>query len=66
MNDDFLNLERSTELSLEQEFQMKIFEQSAQFMSHEQALSLLMEASKLLMVKDNIIRELMKQNLSSY
>lgn len=66
MDNDFFNLTDSTQLTLEQEFQMKLFEQSAERMSHEQALSLLMEASKLLMVKDNIIKELMRQNLSSY
>lgn len=66
MDNDFFNIKDSTQLSLEQEFQMKLFEQSAERMSHEQALSLLMEASKLLMVKDNIIRELMRQNLSSF
>lgn len=56
-------LNQSLTLSLEQEFQMKVFQESAQNMSREQALSLLVEASRLLMVKDNLIRNLVKSNL---
>jgi hypothetical protein len=50
-------------LSLEQEFTMKIFEESVQTMDSEDMRSLLLEASKLLMVKDNIIKGLMKQSI---
>lgn len=49
------------ELTLEQEFDMRVFEQSAQEMSRDQAVSLLMQASRLLMIKDNVIRDLMKK-----
>jgi stalled ribosome alternative rescue factor ArfA len=36
-------------------------EQSAQDMSREQAISLLLETARLLMIKDNAIRSLVKQ-----
>lgn len=62
MNADFPNFELNLDLSLEQQFKMKIFEQSIATMNSEEARSLLLEASKLLMVKDNIIKSLMKNN----
>lgn len=49
------------ELSLEQQFQMRLVEESLNKMSHEQALDLLRQASRLLMVKDNVIRDLMRR-----
>lgn len=49
------------ELSLEQQFQMRLVEESLNKMSHEQALDLLRQASRLLMVKDNVIRDLMRK-----
>ncbi|UZQ55620.1 NblA/ycf18 family protein [Trichothermofontia sichuanensis B231] len=49
------------ELSLEQQFQMRLVEESLNKMSHEQALDLLLQASRLLMVKDNVIRDLMRR-----
>ena len=42
---------------------MRLFEKSVQAINLEEARSLLREASKLLMVKDNIIKGLMKQEL---
>jgi hypothetical protein len=62
MNADFPNFELNLDLSLEQQFNMKLFEQSIAAMNSEEARSLLLEASKLLMVKDNIIKGLMKNN----
>ncbi len=55
---------QSLQLSLEQEFQMKVFQETAQNMSREQALSLLVEASRLLMIKDNVIKNLVKNDLN--
>ena len=49
-------------LSLEQEFKIKSFENSLQKMNPQEMRSLLMEASKLLLVKDNIIKGLIKNN----
>jgi hypothetical protein len=48
------------ELTLEQQFQMKLMEQSAQQMSREQMQDLLIQAARLLMLKDNAIRDLIK------
>lgn len=48
------------ELSLEQQFQMRLMEQSAQQMTREQMQDLLIKAARLLMLKDNVIRDLIK------
>ncbi len=50
----------SFELSIEQQFQMRLMEESAQKMSREQMRDTLIQAARLLMVKDNVIRNLMK------
>ncbi|HEY9675228.1 MAG TPA: NblA/ycf18 family protein [Waterburya sp.] len=50
----------SFELSLEQQFQMRLMEESAQKMTREQMQDLLIQAARLLMVKDNVIRDLIK------
>lgn len=55
------DFELNMDLTLEQKFTMRLFEESIQAMNPEEARSLLVEASKLLMVKDNIIKGLMKQ-----
>ncbi|MGK7877006.1 MAG: NblA/ycf18 family protein [Xenococcaceae cyanobacterium] len=54
----------SIELTLEQQFQMKLMQKSAKNMSREQALDLLIQASRLLMIKDNVIRQLIKEVMS--
>jgi hypothetical protein len=51
------------ELSLEQEFQMRLIQESAQNMSREQMQDLLIQTSKLLMLKDNAIRNMMKKGM---
>lgn len=53
--------QNSYELTIEQQFQMRLMEESAQNMSREQALDLLVQASQLLMVKDNVIRNLLQR-----
>ncbi len=50
----------SFELSLEQQFQMRLMEESAQKMTREQMQDLLIQAARLLLVKDNVIRDLIK------
>lgn len=50
----------SFELTLEQQFQMRLMEQSAQQMTREQMQDLLIQSARLLMLKDNVIRDLMK------
>jgi hypothetical protein len=63
MNNNSFDLNINTNLSLEQEFKMQIFGRTVESMNPNEARSLLLEASKLLMVKDNIIKELIKQSL---
>jgi hypothetical protein len=62
MDTNFSNLNLNLELTLEQQFQMRLFENSIGNISLEQAQSLLLDVSRLLMVKDNIIRGLIKQD----
>ena len=50
----------SCNLTLEQQFEMKRIRDAASQMSREQALELLMQASRLLMIKTNVVRNLGK------
>ena len=50
----------SCNLTLEQQFEMKRMRDAANQMSREQALDLLVQASRLLMIKTNVIRDLGK------
>jgi len=52
---------QSYDLTMEQQFQMRLMEESAKSMSREQALDLLVQASQLLMVKDNVIKNLLRR-----
>ena len=63
MRENNFDLNLNTSLSLEQEFKMRIFQESVETMNPQEARSLLLEASKLLMVKDNIIKGLIKKEL---
>lgn len=49
------------ELTLEQQFQMRLMEASADTMTQEQAQALLVQASRLLMIKDNVINNLLRK-----
>jgi len=51
----------SYDLTVEQQFQMRLMEESARSMSQEQLADTLVQASRLIMLKDNVIRSLMKQ-----
>lgn len=51
----------SLELPLEQQFQLRLLAESAENMSREQAIKLLVEMSRLLMIKDHIIRQLVRE-----
>jgi chromatin segregation and condensation protein Rec8/ScpA/Scc1 (kleisin family) len=48
------------ELTLEQQFEMRRMVDAAEKMSQEQALELLVQASRLLMIKSNVLADLMK------
>ncbi len=52
----------SYELTLEQQFEMKRMQDAAQQMSREQALDMLVQASRLLMIKTNVVRNLMNNS----
>jgi hypothetical protein len=50
----------SLDLTLEQQFQMRLIQESAEQMNREQMKELLVQIAQLLMMKDNIIRDLVK------
>jgi hypothetical protein len=45
---------------LEQQFQIRLMEESSQQLTREQMQDLLLQTTRLLMIKDNVIRNLMK------
>jgi Phycobilisome degradation protein nblA len=55
----------SFQLTLEQEFQMRLMEESAHTMTREQMIETLLQAARLLMVKDNVLRDTIKHCLLS-
>ncbi len=50
-----------TELTLEQEFGCKLFAEQVQRMSHEQAQEFLIEQNRLMVVRETLYREFLKQ-----
>jgi hypothetical protein len=48
-------------LSLEQKFNLKVYEEQVKSLNQEQAQDFLLEVLRQLMVKDNVIRHLLKQ-----
>jgi chromatin segregation and condensation protein Rec8/ScpA/Scc1 (kleisin family) len=48
------------ELTLEQQFEMRRMVDAAEKMTQEQAVELLVQASRLLMIKSNVLADLMK------
>ncbi len=52
----------SFDLTLEQQFEIRQMRDAAAKMSREQALDLLLQASRLLMIKTNVMRDLMAQS----
>ena len=50
------------ELTLEQQFELQNMREAAKNMSREQALKLLMQASRLIMIKTNVIQSLIRHN----
>ncbi len=47
-------------LTMEQQFNMKVYEDQVKSMSADQAQEFLLEIMRQLMIKDNVIRHLMK------
>jgi Phycobilisome degradation protein nblA len=48
-------------LSLEQQFNLKVYEEQVRNMSAEQSQTFLLEVMRQLMVKENIVKHLMKR-----
>jgi Phycobilisome degradation protein nblA len=48
-------------LTMEQQFNMKVYEDQVKGMSADQAQEFLLEIMRQLMIKDNVIRHLMKK-----
>ena len=53
----------SFKLTLEKEFLISVAKQAAEDMTREQMFDLLLETARLAMVRDNIIRDLIKDKL---
>jgi uncharacterized protein YaaW (UPF0174 family) len=53
----------SFSLNLEQEFQMKLVEDSVRKMDREQMSELLIDLARIVMIKDNAIRDLLKEQI---
>jgi Phycobilisome degradation protein nblA len=58
---DFILPELSLDLTFEQQFQMRLMEEQVGEMNQQQTKELLLQASRLLMMKDNVIRSLVKK-----
>jgi Phycobilisome degradation protein nblA len=52
-------------LNLEQQFNLKIYQDQIRHMSQDQAQDALLEVMRQIMIKDNVIRHLMKGQFSS-
>jgi len=52
-------------LSLEQKFQLQCLQQEYQDLDREQTVNYLLETMQQIMVRDNLIRDLMKKSLFS-
>lgn len=50
-------------LTMEQQFNMKVYEDQVKNLSAEQAQDFLLEIMRQLMIKDNVIRHLIKQGV---
>lgn len=52
-------------LNLEQQFNLKMYQDQIRHMSQDQAQDALLEVMRQIMIKDNVIRHLMKGQFSS-
>jgi Phycobilisome degradation protein nblA len=50
-------------LSLEQKFSLRTYEESVKSLDHQQAQEMLLEVLRQLMLKDNVIKNMIKGNL---
>jgi hypothetical protein len=54
------------DLTLEQQFNLKLYESQVRDLSGEQAQQFLLEVMRQLMIKENVIRHLMKEDITSW
>jgi hypothetical protein len=54
-------MEIPTGLSLEQKFNLKVYEDQVKGLSQDQAQTFLLEVMRQLMIKENVIKHLLKQ-----
>ncbi|GAB4534396.1 MAG: hypothetical protein Tsb0014_20550 [Pleurocapsa sp.] len=55
-------MDRHAELSLEQQFKLKVLQEQVQDLTREQAQEYLLEMFRQMMVKDNLMKHLLKNN----
>ncbi len=55
-------MNQQNRLSLEQEFSLKIVASQVQALTHQEAQELIVELQRQLMVKDNLYKQLIKQD----
>lgn len=53
----------SFELSMEQQFEMRRLQTDLQEIDRDQAITMLLQVAELLMVRDNLIRDLVKKTV---
>lgn len=51
------------QLSIEQQFELRVLSEQAQDLTAEQSREMLLELIKQMMIKDNIVKHLLKNNL---
>ncbi|NEP59428.1 MAG: phycobilisome degradation protein nblA [Symploca sp. SIO2G7] len=54
-------MEMPSKLSLEQQFKLKVYQEQVKELSQEQAQDYLMEVLRQMMVKDNLVKHLLKR-----
>jgi hypothetical protein len=52
---------KAFQLSLEQQFELSRMQQNAQGLSEEQARDLLLDVTRMLMIKDNLIKDMLRR-----
>ena len=56
----------STKLSMEQQFKLQVLSTEVKQMSHEQAQQYLIEVLRQMMVKDNVVKNMIKGEMSMW
>jgi len=55
-----MDLQKGLKLTMEQQLKLETMKRQADGLSRDEAIQLLLEASRLIMIKDNVIREALK------